>query len=85
VLQEILVQRVRNLQPVDERQHRDIFTAIGHIRELVLEVVDVRLEAVTMSYFNSEEVVVVLLGFLGKGVLGKERLGYLLKVVERTW
>jgi len=73
---------VRNLQPANERERRDIFIAVGHLGELVLEVADVRLENVTGSHFDSEEVV-VLLSFLAGSVLGEEHLNYLLKVVER--
>jgi len=46
----MLVQWVRNLQPADECEFRDIFIAVGHLGELTLEVFDVRLEAVTGSY-----------------------------------
>jgi len=74
---------VRNLQLADECERRDIFTTVGHLGELVLEVADVRLEVVTEFYFDSEEVVVVLLVLLAEGILGEKRLGYLLKVVEQ--
>ena len=73
---------MRNLQPADEREHIDIFTAIVHFDELILEVTYVRLDTVTGSHFDGEEVV-VLLGLSVGGVLGDERLDYLFKVVER--
>ena len=52
--------------------------------ELVLKVADVRLQAIILPHFNREEVVVVLLGFLVRSILGEERLSYLLVTVERT-
>ena len=52
--------------------------------ELVLKVADVRLEAIILPHFDGEEVVVVLLGFLVRSILGEERLSYLLVTVERT-
>ena len=39
---------------------RIIFTAVGHLGELVLKVADVQLKAITGSYFDSKEMVVVL-------------------------
>ena len=51
---------VRNLQPADERECRDIFTVIGNFGELVLKVADVRVEAAILSYFDGEEVVILL-------------------------
>ena len=73
---------MRNLQFIDECEFRDIFTATGNLGELVLEVADVRLEAVSLSHFDGEEVVVILLGFSMRGILGEERLGYLFEIVE---
>ena len=61
MLQQLLVQQMRNLQPIDEHKHRGIFIAVGHLGDLILEVVDIRLETVTGSHFNSEGVVVLLL------------------------
>jgi len=46
VLQEVLVKRVSDLQSADERECR-YFTAVGNFGKLVLEEVDVRLEAVS--------------------------------------
>ena len=67
----MLVQRERNLQPTDEHECRDIFTTVGHLGKLVLKVADVRLETVTGSHFDSEEVVVVLLVILAGDILGE--------------
>jgi len=38
-------------------------TAVRHLGEMVLKVVDIQLEAVIGSHFDSKEVVVVLVGF----------------------
>ena len=75
---------MRNLQPADECECRDIFTIIENLGKLVLEVANVRLEVVSCSHFDVEKVVVILLGFLMGGILGEERLDYLLEFVERT-
>ena len=58
----MLVQWVRNLQPTNERERRDIFTAVGYLGKLVLKVVDIRVETITRSHFDSEKVVVIFLG-----------------------
>ena len=44
---------------------------------------DVRFEDVALSHLDSKKMVVVLLGLLVRCVLGEERLGYLLEIVER--
>ena len=49
MLEEVLIQGVKNLQPADERECRDIFTAVGNLGELILEVADVRLKAVILQ------------------------------------
>ena len=69
-----------NLQPVDECERRDIFTVIGHLGKLILEVADVRLETATVTHFDSDEAVVVLIGLSAGGILGDKCLDYLLKV-----
>jgi len=76
---------VRNLQFADERKCRDVFTAVGNLGELVMEVADVRLEAVTLSHFDGEEVVVILLGLPAGCILGEEHPCFLLEIVERMW
>lgn len=80
MLQWMLVQGVRNMQPADEYECRDILTAIRNFGRLALEVTDVRVETVLLPHFDGEEVV-VLLGFPVRGALG-EHIGYLLEVVE---
>ena len=77
----MLVWRVRNLQSTNEHECIAIFNAVGNFGELVLDVVDVRFE---LSHFDGKEVMLILLGLLAGGVLGKEYLGYLLKLIERT-
>ena len=54
MLQEVFVQRMSRLQPVDERVHRDFFTTIGDFDWLALKEVDVRLEIVSLSHLDGE-------------------------------
>ena len=68
---------MRNLQSADERECRDMLTAVQNLGELVLKVADVRLEIVILSHFDSEKVVVILLDL-------KECLSYLLEIMKRT-
>jgi len=65
---------VRNLQPADKRECRDFLTTVVNLGELTLEEADVRREGVTLSHFDREKVVVVLLGFLAKGALVRNTL-----------
>ena len=76
---------MRNLQPADEFESRNIFITVRDLDELTLKEADVRLEVVTLPYFEREEVMVVLLGLLARCILGEERFSYLLEVVERVW
>ena len=69
MLQQMFVLGVRDLQSVDESECKYIFTTVENIGKLALKVVDVGFEVVTLSYFDREEVVVVLLGLLMGGVL----------------
>ena len=64
MLQQVLAQGVRNLQPADECKYRYILTAVENLGNLALEVVDVGLEAVILLHFDYEKVVVVPLGIL---------------------
>ena len=83
VLQEVFIQGMRHLQPVDERECRYVFTTVGDLGELALEEVDVRLEVVALSHLNIKKVVAILLGFSARGILSEKYFGYLLEVVER--
>ena len=47
----------------DEPKCRDIFTAVENLCEWFLKIDDVRLETVSLSHFDSEEVVIILVGF----------------------
>ena len=69
-----------DLQSADEVSAK--FTAVRNLGKLVLKVVSVRLEAVDLSHFDSEEVVVILLSFLTGGILC-EKSQLFLKIVER--
>jgi len=57
----MLIQGVRNLQPADECECRDIIVVVKNFGWLALTVIDVRLEAVALPHFDDENVVVVLL------------------------
>jgi len=52
---------VRDLQPADECECRDILTAVRNLGKLALGVDDEGLEAITLPHLNKEEMVVVLL------------------------
>ena len=72
VLQEAFVQGVSNLQPTDECERRDLFTAIRDFDKWALKEVDVRFEAVSLPHLDREEMMVILLGLLARGVLCKK-------------
>jgi len=74
---------VRNLQPTDECECRDIFTAVEKLGKLSLKALFIRLEVVTLPLLNEEEVVIILLGIRMGGVLGEEYLSNLRKIVEQ--
>ena len=83
MFQHVLVQGVRDLQLADECKCKYILTAVGNFGQLDLEVANIRLEVVTMSHLDREEVMIVLFGFSVGGVLGEKYFSYLLEVVER--
>ena len=64
MLQEGFVQGVSDLQPADECERRDLFTAIRDFGKLALKDVDVRFETVSLPHLDEEEVMVILLGLL---------------------
>ena len=80
----MLVQRVRDLQPADASECRDVRTAVGDLGQLALEVADVGFEAVVLPLLDGEKVVVVRLCLLARCVLDEERFRHLLEVVERV-
>jgi len=55
VLQVVLVQRVSDLQSVDERECRYLLTIVEDLGDLVLEEVDVGFEVVSRSHPDKEE------------------------------
>jgi len=75
---------VRNLQPANERECRDVLTAVKDFDEFALEETDVRIKVVTLPHLNGKEVMVVLLDPLARDVLSEEHFGDLLEVVERA-
>ena len=72
---------MKNLQSTNELSAETSLSQL--VGELVLKLADVRLKVVALSYFDYEEVMVIL-GFPTRGVLGEKCLRYLLKIVERT-
>ena len=80
----MFVQNVRDLHSANECECRDIFTTVRNLGEQVLKIADVRLEAVALSHFDNEEVVMILLRFPMGGVLGEKCLSYLLEIAERV-
>ena len=62
----MLAQRVRDLQPADECECRDVLTAVGDLSQLALEVTDVGFEVVVLHHLDGEKMVVVPLGFLAR-------------------
>jgi len=84
VLQEAFVQGVSNLQPTDECERRDLFTAIRDFDMWDLKEVDVELEDVSLPYLDGEEVMAILLVLLARGILGEECLGHLHEIVRRA-
>jgi len=84
MLQQVLIQWVRDLQSAGECECKDILTAVGNLGKLALEVADVGFEAITLPHLNEEKVMVVLLGLSLRGVLSEKYFGYLLEVVEGT-
>ena len=79
----MIVQGLRDLQPADERECRDVLIAIGDHGQLALKVANVRFKVVTLSYLDSEKVAVVSLSLPAKCVLGKEHFRHLIESVER--
>ena len=73
-----------NLQPANEYKCKDILIAVGNLGQLALKVTGVGLEVVAQSHFDSQEVVVIPLGFPMRGALSEERFDYL-EIVERMW
>jgi len=80
----MLIQGVRNLQPTNERECRDVLTVVGDFGELVLEESDVWFKIVALPHLDGEEMMVVLLGHLARDVLSEKHFGYLLEVAERA-
>ena len=74
-----------DLQPTDERDCTELFTAIKDFGKLTLKEVDVGFDVVTLSHFDGEEVMAILLSLLARGILGNNCFGHLRKVVERVW
>ena len=55
----MFIQELRNLQPDDEYECRDILTVVKNFGQLALEVANIGLKAVALSHFVGEVVVVL--------------------------
>ena len=74
---------MRDLQSADLCECRGVLTAVGNFGEMALEEASVGFEAITLPHFDKEEVLVVLLSLLTRGVLSEEYFNYLFEVVEK--
>ena len=84
VLQEVLVQRVSDMQSTNECKCRYLLITVEDLDKMVLEEFDVRLEAVSRPHPDGEKVLTTPLGFMVSGILCEEGLGDLQEVVERA-
>ena len=62
---------MRNKQPIDDCECRDILIAVENFGQLALEAADVQLEVVPLSHFNGEKVMVIFLGLSAGGILSE--------------
>jgi len=83
MLQNIFAQGVRDLQPTDKHECRDVLSAVGNFGQLALKVADRRFKATTLPHIDGEKMVATLLSLLARCALGEEHFGHLLEVVER--
>ena len=81
----MFVKWVRDLQPSNECECRDVLIATENLCELALEKADVGFETVTLPHLYEEEAMVILFCLPTRCVLSEERFGYLLEVMERLW
>ena len=70
------------MQSTDERKCRYLLITIGVLGKLVLEEIDVGVEAISRPHPEGEEMVTTSFGFLTSGVLCEEGLSNLREVVE---
>ena len=64
---------MKDLQPADARECRDILTAVGNFGELALEEAGIKFEVVALPHFYGE-MMAILLGLLTRGVLVRNAL-----------
>ena len=70
------------MQPADKCKGDNFLPTVGDFGELILEVIDVRLKAVSLPHSDREKVVTVPFSLLAGDVLGEERFSHLNEVVE---
>ena len=83
MFQEMFIQCVRDLQPADECDCKDVLTTVEDLSQLALEVANVRFKVVTLPHLDGENVVVVPLSLPARCILGEKRFGPLIEVAER--
>ena len=73
---------MRNSQPIDECEGNNFLPTVRDFEELILEEIEVRLEAISLPYSDREEMVAVPLRLLAGGVLDEEYFSHLREVAE---
>ena len=81
VLQDVLVEGVSNLQPADECTGSNFLPTVGDFGELILKELRYDLRF-SLPHSDREEVVVVTLSHLTRGIMGEKRVSELNEVVE---
>ena len=70
------------MQPADECEIGCVLAAIVNFGQLILKIVDIRLETVGGSHLDGEEVMVILLEFLTGGISSEKQLDEASEVVD---
>ena len=83
MLHQMLIEGVVGLQSSGERGRNDIITIVINQRHLALEITDIALQGLSLLHLDSEEVVVVLLELLSRGILVEKGVANFLKAPER--
>ena len=83
MLHKLFVQGVRDLMPADEREYKDVLTAVRDLGQLALKIADVGFEAIILPHLEGENMMVVPLSLPARCILGEECFRHHLEVVER--
>ena len=82
MLHQIFVERVGNLQPIDERSENHIVIAVIHQGHLTLKITDVMFEALSGLHLDRDKVIIVILKLLSGSVLVIGGMLHLYKTLE---